>query len=183
MSVEKLRILEEGTLRHALPRLQRGISARTPERAIFEQFSSPGASRTPRSTSELIGSSRATATKHSFCDRVFEVIHWPLLLSFPLGETIQSKDPLVSTSTRFTKLLMACTTETSQKSMKSLPVGFMKDLSSKTVFASVWHRCREEGTGGDISRKWIMAVPLYLKRTANSRCVCPQTHPDMQTSV
>ena len=29
------------------------------------------------------------------------------------------------------------TTETSQMSMKSLPEGFMKDLSSETVFASV----------------------------------------------
>lgn len=31
------------------------------------------------------------------------------------------------------------TTETSQKSMKSLPEGFMKDFSSKTVFASMSH--------------------------------------------
>lgn len=41
LSKKDLWTLEEGMGRHALPCRQRGIRVGTPERAVFEQFSSP----------------------------------------------------------------------------------------------------------------------------------------------
>lgn len=40
LSIEKMRTLEEAMGRDAIPCCKRGISTRTPERAVFEQFSS-----------------------------------------------------------------------------------------------------------------------------------------------
>lgn len=89
------------------PLSSKGNKLKNPGESWLWTVPLPCVLRTPRSASVLIGSSRAWAMKHSFCDHVFEVSSWPLLLSFPLGVTIQSKDSVVSTSTRFTKLLMA----------------------------------------------------------------------------
>lgn len=127
--------------RHALPFHWRGINGRTPERAIFETVVLPCALRTLSSVSvdwvKPMQSHETQLLRPGFWSRQLT------LLSPPLGVMIQSKDSLVSTTTRFTKLLMASTTEMSLKSMKSFPEGFLKDLSSKTVFARVWHQYRE----------------------------------------
>ncbi len=111
----------------------KGNEWKNPRESCLWTVPLPCASRPLRSTSVLIGSSQDTAMEHSICDHVFEVSSWPLLLSFPPGVTIQSKDSLVSSSTRFTKLLMAALL----RRAKSPWNPFMKDLSSKTVFASV----------------------------------------------
>lgn len=142
---ERCRECEDLRGRHAETCPQRGISARTPgrESPVCTVLIPPNAWRTQRSTSVLIGSSRATAIKHSFCGRVFfEVVHWPLFIAFSSGSDNSIKGFTGLCVHRVHKAPHGSTTERSQKSMKSLPVGLVKDLSPKTVFASVWHWCR-----------------------------------------
>lgn len=115
--------------------LTRGIRGRPPERGVFEQFPSlvPRGQR-DRSTSVLIGSRRATAMKHSFCDHVFEVSCWPLSLSFPWEGQFNQRIQWSLCPPEAQSLPHGSTTETSQKSIKSLPEGFTEGLSKDTVW-------------------------------------------------
>ena len=103
----------------------------------------PCASRTPRSTSVLIGSPPSRSHETQLLPPCF----WSRLLTpfivFSSGSDNSIKGFTGLNVHQIHKAPHGSTTETTQKSMKSFPEGFMKDLSSKTVFASVLHQCRE----------------------------------------
>lgn len=140
----------------------------------------PDALRTPRSVSVLIGSQRAVTVSSTLSI-------YPCISSQQLTPFIVSSSGSYSSNKELTGLHVhqihkahhGSTTEISQKSMKSFPGGFLKDLSSKTVFgtvlnqygvsASCWKSLAqaflENHTKKNIYRKWICGYPTYLKWT------------------
>lgn len=152
-SAENLWALEEGMGRCALPCCWRGISGRTPERSVFEQFSSP----VPRGHWD----------QHQCWLGRAELRPWntacvTMFWSQPLTLFIAVSSGSVNSIRGFTGLHVhqihkaphGSTTKTSQKSMKSFPEGFVQDLSSKALFASMQHQYRQ-------SAAWWQ--PLALK--------------------
>lgn len=121
-SIENLRTSEDGMGRHALPCGRRGISARTPERALFERFLSP----VPRGHSDQhwcwLGWAKPqrwnTASVTMFLKSTTDPV---IVFSFGIDNSIEGFTGLHVHQIH--KAPHGSTTETSQMSMKS----FLKD--------------------------------------------------------
>lgn len=137
--VQKLGTLEESMWRNALPCRCRGINGR-PQRELTLNSSPPLCLEdTGISISvDWVKPSRSHETQ----------LLWPCFWSRQLTPFIVSSSGSDNSIKGFAGLYVhqihkaphGSTTEMSQKSMKSFPEGFLKDLSSKTVFASVGHQ-------------------------------------------